>query len=146
MTLPLSHAIPISFYRLVKSVEGQGGKKWKVSPYYRRKSNYFSVVVILAAVCISISAPKYASSAGSCVCWAARRLRWCRFSRCGFDGVRSHGGTVDHVHEGGNLIKILVEFCSKTLEMTWLAILVPVEQAFTVPWGLWVSICPKAPS
>lgn len=68
MTLPLSHAIPISFYRLVKSVEGQGGKKWKVSPYYRRKSNYFSVVVILAAVCISISAPKYASSAGSCIC------------------------------------------------------------------------------
>lgn len=101
MTLPLSHAIPVSFYGLVKSVEGQGGKQWKMSPYSRRKPNHSSVVVILTAVCISISAPKYASSARSCVCWARRCLRWHQFG-----SVRSHEGIVNHVHEGGNVEKI----------------------------------------
>jgi len=61
MILPHSYAIPVPYYRLEKSTRWQGGKKWKVSPYFRSKSNNSSIVVILAAVCISISTPKYAS-------------------------------------------------------------------------------------
>lgn len=132
MTLPLSHAIPpISFYGLVKSVKGQGRKKWKVSLCFQRRSNPSSVAVIFAVVCISISAPKYASSAGSCVCWARRCLRCHQFSCCGPDSLMSHEGIVNHMDEGGKLEQNQLGFATRPWELLGLLCwCLGVEQGF----------------
>lgn len=88
-----------SLRNLVKSVEVRGGKKWKVSLHLKRKSNSSLRVVVLAEIFISISTPKYPSSAGSCVCSPKRCLRGCWFSCCGPGAVMNHEGKVSHEHE-----------------------------------------------